>query len=605
MERGLNYLLYEQKGDLSYKILKKMLEEDENARGICLTTTYPKKLFKIYKLKDVKVLWLSDSKTDGSAVSPSRMEFEITRELTRFIKEHGENAIVLIDGFEYLMLANEFDKVRKFIKKLCDLCSMKEATLLVTVNPESFSKETTTTLSRDFDMVDEAKKFWEEMGGGVFQHSGAQQSQSQPAAAPSQHVSHRPPSGYPPSFSPPPAPRPVPSPPPQPASASQDIPASYSSYTPPPAPRPVVPESRAAPGIAAGEVADISIEDMYLIHRATGILIQRKTWREEDLVDPDLIGGMLRAILDFVNQSFSSGETAKFSHIEIKGYTILIYDGKEVSLATVISGDSSVALAQHRDEIRAVIEEIVDKIEAQYRDKLENFDGHVQEMKGIRKYLDELSVKMTDIIMGTSPLSSLPSEIPDSAVEHYNKGVVLARQGRYEEAIKEYDQALKIEPRYTKAMFNKAVVLQMMRRNPEAVEVYRRLAALTPDDPEVWSNMAIALRAMGRLSEALECYDRALAINPNDPGLWSNKGVALRLMGRAEEALECYDRALAINPNDPGLWSNKGVALASLNRLEEALECYDRALAIDPNRASARRNREIILRQLEAQRGRR
>ncbi|PWR74367.1 tetratricopeptide repeat protein [Methanospirillum lacunae] len=55
-----------------------------------------------------------------------------------------------------------------------------------------------------------------------------------------------------------------------------------------------------------------------------------------------------------------------------------------------------------------------------------------------------------------------------------NKGVTLSRLGKYDEAIKAYDQALQIDPEYTSAWNNKGVVLSKLGKYPEALEAFDR-----------------------------------------------------------------------------------------------------------------------------------
>ncbi len=594
LETGFNYLLYEEKADISYRILEDFVSK--GAPALCLTTAYPSKLKKMYKkLADATVIWLSESSGGGvETMSASRLDFEVTRTMTRFMRDN-KGGIVLLDGFEYLILENDFEKVRKFIKKINDFASMNEATFIVTVNKESFPKEVITTLSKDFDIVGNAADYY---GEKIEDKTVAAQS----------------------------APAPTP-PPPQ----------THSSFTPSPSPAAAPPRAAHHDEDLIGEImkedartttTEMEIEDIYLIHRSTGTLIQRRTWRENDLIDPDLVGSMFRAILDFINQSFASGEVASFSRIDVKGYIILIYDSKYLSLAMVFSGNAELPLYRAMDDIKAIIKENIAEVEENYENALEDYDGDVDSLRGTRKYMDYLSTGVNRALekgmkadkranaqpavsteaasvparrprppSGHAPVN-VEQNVPEEAAEAFNQGVQLGRLRRYDEAIEFYDKAIAIRSDYIKAIFNKAVALQMLNRLEEAILAYDQVLAVNPGDPEAWSNKGIALRGMGRTQEAIECYDQALSLNPGDAGLWSNRGIALRSLGMVEEAIESYDQALKINPNDAGIWSNKGVALGSIGELEEALDCYERALAIDPNRRVARRNRDILLKKL-------
>jgi tetratricopeptide (TPR) repeat protein len=571
IEKGFNYLIYEEKTDTTFKLFAELVAA--GSPGLCITTLYPAKLKKMYKMGEAtKILWLSDSKDEPGALSPTRLDFEITRELTRFIKDQ-KDAVILLDGFGYLTLENEFDKVRKFIKRTNDLSSMNSATFIVVVNPNAFSKETVTTLSRDFDKVEDIASL-----------SGAP-----PPAAPA------------PAAPQPAAPQPQ-APSPQP---SQVQPQSAITSIPMPAPTRI---EYKGPPVAAGAQApeEVEIEDIYLIHRASGTLIQRRTWRDNDLIDPDLIGGMFQAILDFINNSFAAGEKSEFSRIDVKGYIILIGDGEFVSLAMVFSGKVGNIVNKAMDTIKDVMRKHIQSMEKNYSSVLGSYDGDVEKLRGTRKILDSLAM---DINKALEPqfaelgIGRRMSPVEQQRInEAFGAASQLARQGKYADALKKYDEALAVDPNNLQSLFNKAVILQMSGNIPSALECYDRLIQLNPADPEIWSNKGIALRSIGRTQDAIDCYRSGLEKNPRDATLWSNLGIALRNMNRIKEALEAYDTALSINPNDASVWSNKGVVLGSMGLLREAVECYDKALSINPGRELAKKNRELAMKEL-AKRG--
>ncbi len=154
IEEGFTYLLYEDKTDESYKLFSKLT--DKGLPGLCFTATFPKKLKKRYKLDNTEIIWISEMKAEG-AVNPTRLDFEIAKGLNNFFGDN-EKGVIFIDCFGYLVLSNGFDKVRKFVKKLNDTASLNDATVLVSINPEAFTKETVMTLSRDFDNVEDIRK---------------------------------------------------------------------------------------------------------------------------------------------------------------------------------------------------------------------------------------------------------------------------------------------------------------------------------------------------------------------------------------------------------------------------------------------------------------
>ena len=108
----LNYLLYEDRPDKSFKILAKLIEDGHPS--LCISTVYPDKLRKIYDLEEALIVWLTDSESEGDTIRPERLDFEMSRGIMRF-REENDSPVIFIDGLEYLLLENDFKSVKKFI----------------------------------------------------------------------------------------------------------------------------------------------------------------------------------------------------------------------------------------------------------------------------------------------------------------------------------------------------------------------------------------------------------------------------------------------------------------------------------------------------------
>ena len=154
IEEGYSHIIYEEHPARVYQIFSYLLSK--GIPGLCLTSTYPKKLTKRYKIDEAEIIWISETKAEG-AINPQRLDFEIARAVNRFI-EANKGGTMLIDCIEFLVLSNGFDKVRKYLKRLIDTASINDITLLVSVNPDSFTKENLTTLARDFDKIIDVKE---------------------------------------------------------------------------------------------------------------------------------------------------------------------------------------------------------------------------------------------------------------------------------------------------------------------------------------------------------------------------------------------------------------------------------------------------------------
>lgn len=168
------------------------------------------------------------------------------------------------------------------------------------------------------------------------------------------------------------------------------------------------------------------------------------------------------------------------------------------------------------------------------------------------------------IILIVSLVANLAAAADLTAEEYYNQGIDAAGLRNYTDAIALYDNAVRINPEYSKA----------------------------------WYNRGIALFNLGRYEEAAASYGNATRFNPGYSNAWVNQGVALGILDRYDDAIASYDRALTINPDDSDAWYNRGNAFMYLDRYDDAIASYDRALKINPGYTNAQQNRDMALKQI-------
>jgi tetratricopeptide (TPR) repeat protein len=186
---------------------------------------------------------------------------------------------------------------------------------------------------------------------------------------------------------------------------------------------------------------------------------------------------------------------------------------------------------------------------------------------------------------------------PDLADAHHNLALALLRLGRVPEAIGHWEQALRIEPNYAEAHCNLGVVLQRTGKLEDAIGHYEQALRVKPDYAEAHYNLGVALVRLGRAPEAIEQWQQALRINPDYTEAHCNLGVALEQSGRIEDAIEHYEQALKTKPDLAEVHYDLGVALARLGRVPQAIEHWQQALRLEPDMAAAHYNLGSVLEQ--------
>ena len=109
-----------------------------------------------------------------------------------------------------------------------------------------------------------------------------------------------------------------------------------------------------------------------------------------------------------------------------------------------------------------------------------------------------------------------------------NLGDMALRQGRYDEAIDDYQGALAIAPEAAFLHNNLAIALGRQGRLDQAVESYQAALDLAPDFADAHSNLANIFARRGQFDEAIRHYQQALAITPNLAAAHNNLAYVLR-----------------------------------------------------------------------------
>ena len=155
--------------------------------------------------------------------------------------------------------------------------------------------------------------------------------------------------------------------------------------------------------------------------------------------------------------------------------------------------------------------------------------------------------------------------------------------GRLDEATKQFELVLKSTPDSPIAHFNLASMRELTGEKPAAARHYRSAVSLRPDFIDAHIHLASLLQDMDRLPEALAHAERAVALRPDSAGARNNLGNVLRTMGRRDDAIAQYEAALRIDPNSFMAHYNCGVALRGETRIAEARAHFARAFALRPD----------------------
>jgi tetratricopeptide (TPR) repeat protein len=185
---------------------------------------------------------------------------------------------------------------------------------------------------------------------------------------------------------------------------------------------------------------------------------------------------------------------------------------------------------------------------------------------------------------------------PAAWLAHSNLGNILASTGHPQEAVAEYDEALRLVPDSAGFHYDRANALVQLGRIPEALAEYAQAIRLKPDYGPAEGSLARVLAGQGRPAEAVPHFEAAIRLLPGDAEAELNLGTLLGQMGRLPGAIVHLEAGLRLRPDFPEGHNNLANALAAAGRMPEAIDEYREAVRLRPDYREARYNLSIALR---------
>jgi protein O-mannosyl-transferase len=171
-------------------------------------------------------------------------------------------------------------------------------------------------------------------------------------------------------------------------------------------------------------------------------------------------------------------------------------------------------------------------------------------------------------------------------------GDFYSSQGKADEAMALYREAIQMVPRYEGAHINLGAALNETDRPAEAAAEFKEAITLNPKDASAYNDLG-AVIASGDMEEATRLFKQATEIDPNYADGWKNLGRALDQKGRWEEAMGDYRRVIALRPDAEAHYL-LGMDLAHMRQMTAAITEFREALAVKPDYGDARRALQVL-----------
>lgn len=172
--------------------------------------------------------------------------------------------------------------------------------------------------------------------------------------------------------------------------------------------------------------------------------------------------------------------------------------------------------------------------------------------------------------------------VSDEAKSHKDIAIEHKQEGRFTEAVAEFEKELEASPDDYFSLSHLAHIYLLQDKLNEANRLIDRSLKLNPNNPFAHGIKGEILFKSGNEDEAAQVFEELLNLKPDDTYAHSKLGVIYRRQGKMKEALATLKRGLEIRSDDPGLHHALGDVYAWLGKDEEALAEYQKAIELDP-----------------------
>jgi serine/threonine-protein kinase len=266
--------------------------------------------------------------------------------------------------------------------------------------------------------------------------------------------------------------------------------------------------------------------------------------------------------------------------------------GNELHVSTVLEG--SVRKAGEKLRVTAQLINVSDGYHLWSKD----YDGDVKDILNFQSNVAEQVVQALQVQLGTEAaraLSKKPTENPEAHRLYLLGRYEFAKytQAGWNNAIRYYDEALKLDPDYALAYCgladNYAYMGSVVMPGREAIakekEFAEKALALDPELAEAHMSLALALVADYDWRNGLKEFDRALELNPNLAFAYELQAWTVNGLGRFDEAIAKTKKAVELDPLNPFFQMSLSFYQYWARQYDDAIAQARKTLAMDPNSA--------------------
>jgi tetratricopeptide (TPR) repeat protein len=173
------------------------------------------------------------------------------------------------------------------------------------------------------------------------------------------------------------------------------------------------------------------------------------------------------------------------------------------------------------------------KVQQEYKTAIQGLTAIEWSKIGLKADLEERWEEAVDAFT-----KSIELKFSFAAGAYFGRGIAYANLGNYQQAIKDFNKAIELEPDDAYAYNHRGSTYSDLGNYQQAIKDFNKAIELKPDYSYAYNNRGIAYAALGNYQQAIKDFNKAIELKPDNSNAYGARGIAYGKLGNKQQEIK-------------------------------------------------------------------